>query len=130
MKNALRCLLPLLFVAMFFLCGADECAPVLRTTETVVVNYDDDSQSLESLKSFPAESDIHLPRRLSGVTAPRLQSVVKRIGSTYKFNLEFIKSGKVVYAGFESSVYKESLNIGYLFVEPCHRLIRLGKLVI
>lgn len=130
MKNALRCLLPLLFVAMFFLCGADECAPVLRTTETVVVNSDDDSQSLESLKSFPAESDIHLPRRLSGVTAPRLQSVVKRIGSTYKFNLEFIKSGKVVYAGFESSVYKESLNIGYLFVEPCHRLIRLGKLVI
>lgn len=130
MKNALRCLLPLLFVAMFFLCGADECAPALRTTETVVVNSDDDSQSLESLKSFPAESDIHLPRRLSGVTAPRLQSVVKRIGSTYKFNLEFIKSGKVVYAGFESSVYKESLNIGYLFVEPCHRLIRLGKLVI
>ncbi len=130
MKNALRCLLPLLLVAMFFLCGADECAPVLRTTETVVVNYDDDSQSLESLKSFPAESDIHLPRRLSGVTAPRLQSVVKRIGSTYKFNLEFIKSGKVIYAGFESSVYKESLNIGYLFVEPCHRLIRLGKLVI
>ena len=130
MKNALRCLLPLLFVAMFFLCGADECAPVLRTTETVVVNSDDDLQSLESLKSFPAESDIHLPRRLSGVTAPRLQSVVKRIGSTYKFNLEFIKSGKVVYAGFESSVYKESLNIGYLFVEPCHRLIRLGKLVI
>lgn len=120
----------MLFVAMFFLCGADECAPVLRTTETVVVNYDDDSQSLESLKSFPAESDIHLPRRLSGVTAPRLQSVVKRIGSTYKFNLEFIKSGKVIYAGFESSVYKESLNIGYLFVEPCHRLIRLGKLVI
>ena len=130
MKNALRCLLPLLFVAMFFLCGADECAPVLRTTETVVVNSDDDSQSLESLKSFPAESDIHLPRRLSGVTAPRLQSVVKRIGSTYKFNLEFMKSGKAVYAGFESSVYKESLNIGYLFVEPCHRLIRLGKLVI
>ena len=130
MKNALRCLLPLLFVAMFFLCGADECVPVLRTSETVVVNSDDDSQSLESLKSFPAESDIHLPRRLSGVTAPRLQSVVKRIGSTYKFNLEFIKSGKVVYAGFESSVYKESLNIGYLFVEPCHRLIRLGKLVI
>lgn len=130
MKNALRCLLPLLFVAMFFLCGADECAPVLRTTETVVVNSDDDSQSLESLKSFPAESDIHLPRRLSGVTAPRLQSVVKRIGSTYKFNFEFIKAGKVVYAGFESSVYKESLNIGYLFVEPCHRLIRLGKLVI
>lgn len=130
MKNALRCLLLLLFVAMFFLCGADECAPALRTTETVVVNPDDDSQSLESLKSFPAESDIHLPRRLSGVTAPRLQSVVKRIGSTYKFNLEFMKSGKVVYAGFESSVYKESLNIGYLFVEPCHRLIRLGKLVI
>ena len=130
MKNALRCLLPLLFVAMFFLCGADECAPALRTTETVVVNSDDDSQSLESLKSFPAESDIHLPRRLSGVTAPRLQSVVKRIGSTYRFNIEFIKSGKVVYAGFESSVYKESLNIGYLFVEPCHRLIRLGKLVI
>lgn len=120
----------MLFVAMFFLCGADECAPVLRTTETVVVNSDDDSQSLESLKSFPVESDIHLPRRLSGVTAPRLQSVVKRIGSTYKFNLEFMKSGKVVYAGFESSVYKESLNIGYLFVEPCHRLIRLGKLVI
>ena len=130
MKNALRCLLPLLFVAMFFLCGADEYAPALRTTETVVVNFDDDSQSLESLKSFPAESDIHLPRRLSGVTAPRLQSVVKRIGSTYKFNLEFMKSGKVVYAGFESSVYKESLNIGYLSVEPCHRLIRLGKLVI
>ena len=130
MKNALRCLLLLLFVAMFFLCGADECAPVLRTTETVVVNSDDDLQSLESLKSFPAESDIHLPRRLSGVTAPRLQSVVKRIGSTYKFNFEFIKAGKVVYAGFESSVYKESLNIGYLFVEPCHRLIRLGKLVI
>lgn len=130
MKNALRCLLPLLFVAMFFLCGADECAPALRTTETVVVDSDDDSQSLESLKSFPAESDIHLPRRLSGVTAPRLQSVVKRIGSTYRFNLEFIKAGKVVYAGFESSVYKESLNIGYLFVEPCHRLIRLGKLVI
>ena len=130
MKNALKCLLPLLFIAMFFLCGADECAPVLRTTETVVVNSDDDSQSLESLKSFPAESDIHLPRRLSGVTAPRLQSVVKRIGSTYKFNLEFIKAGKVVYAGFESSVYKDSLNIGYLFVEPCHRLIRLGKLVI
>ena len=130
MKNALKCLLPLLFIAMFFLCGADECAPVLWTTETVVVNSDDDSQSLESLKSSPAESDIHLPRRLSGVTAPRLQSVVKRIGSTYKFNLEFIKAGKVVYAGFESSVYKDSLNIGYLFVEPCHRLIRLGKLVI
>ncbi|MBQ5895854.1 MAG: hypothetical protein IIW75_04705 [Bacteroidaceae bacterium] len=130
MKNALRYLLPLLFVAMFFLCGADECAPILRTTETVAVNSDDDSQSLESKESFAAESDLQLPRRLSGVSAPRLQSAVKRTCNTYKDNLEFLKAGKVVYVGFESFLYKESLNIGYLFVEPCYRLVRLGKLVI
>ena len=95
-----------------------------------MVDSEDDVQSLESLESFASESDLQLPRRISGVGAPHFQSAVKRTGNTYKNNLEFLKAGKVVYAGFESHVHKESLNIGYLFVEPCHRLIRLGKLVI
>ena len=130
MKNGLRYLLPLLFVAMVLFCGVGECVRLLQTTETVVVDSEDDVQSLESLESFASESDLQLPRRISGVGAPHFQSAVKRTGNTYKNNLEFLKAGKVVYAGFESHVHKESLNIGYLFVEPCHRLIRLGKLVI
>ena len=130
MKNGLRYLLPLLFVAMVLFCGVGECVRLLQTIETVVVDSEDDVQSLESLESFASESDLQLPRRISGVGAPHFQSAVKRTGNTYKNNLEFLKAGKVVYAGFESHVHKESLNIGYLFVEPCHRLIRLGKLVI
>ena len=130
MKNGLRYLLPLLFVAMVLFCGVGECVRLLQTTETVVVDSKDNVQSLESLESFASESDLQLPRRISGVGAPHFQSAVKRTGNTYKNNLEFLKAGKVVYAGFESHVHKESLNIGYLFVEPCHRLIRLGKLVI
>ena len=130
MKNGLRYLLPLLFVAMVLFCSVGECVRLLQTTETVVVDSEDDVQSLESLESFASESDLQLPRRISGVGAPHFQSTVKRTGNTYKNNLEFLKAGKVVYAGFESHVHKESLNIGYLFVEPCHRLIRLGKLVI
>ena len=128
MKNALRYIFPLLFVAIALFCGVG--ALVLRATETFVVDYVDGSQSFESLESFDAESDLLLPHRLPGVSAPRLQSAVKRTCNTYRNNLEFFKAGKVVYVGFESFVHKESLNIGYLFVEPCHWLIRLGKLLI
>ena len=128
MKNVLRYIFPFLFVAIALFCGVG--AQVLRTTETFVVDSIDDSQSFESLESFDDESDLLLPRRLSGVSAPRLQSAVKRTYNTYRNNLEFFKAGKVVYIGFESFVYKESLNIGYLFVEPCLWLIRLGKLLI
>ena len=130
MKNGLRYLFPLLFVAIALFCGRGECAQLLSPTGTVVVDSDDDAQFLESLESFASESDLQLPCHISGVGTPRLQTAVKRTYNTYRNNLEFFKAGKVIYAGFESHVYKESLNIGYLFVEPCHRLIRLGRLVI
>lgn len=129
-KNGLRFLLPVLFIAIALVCDVWEYAPVLRTTETITDDSCDNSQSIESLESFPVESYLQLPRTLSGVNAPRLQSAVKRTGNTFRNNIEFLKAGKIVYAGFESFIHKESLNLGYSFVKPCHRLIWLGKLII
>ena len=99
-------------------------------TEPVIVDSEDNPQSIEVLESFPLESDLQLPRRFSGVSAPRLQNVVNRTYNTFRNNIEFLKAGKVVYAGFKSSIHKESLNLGYLLVKPCHRLTWLGKLII
>ena len=129
-KNGLRFLLPVLFIAIAFVCDAWGCAPVLQATDPVIVDSEDNPQSIEVLESFPLESDLQLPRRFSGVSAPRLQNVVNRTYNTFRNNIEFLKAGKVVYAGFKSSIHKESLNLGYLLVKPCHRLTWLGKLII
>ena len=130
MKNRLRFLLPILFIAIAFVCDAWGCAPVPQTTEPVTVDSEDNPQTIDTLESFPSELDLQLPRRFSGVNTTRLQSVVKRTCNTFRNNIEFLKAGKIVYAGFESFIHKESLNLGYLFVKPCHRLIWLGKLII
>jgi 5-methylcytosine-specific restriction protein B len=65
----------------------------------------------------------------------KLPKIEPKIAASKYFDIievltAFLKAGKVVYAGFKSSIHKESLNLGYLLVKPCHRLTWLGKLII
>ena len=126
-KNFLRCLVSVIFVAAAFVCCADcldsavSQIPADDYASEVSCYYSDISTS---------DSDIYLPRRSSTTNTCRLQSITKRTHNAFKNNFEFIKAGKIICAVTGSSVLQESLNIRVSFIEPAQRLISLGKLII
>ena len=74
--------------------------------------------------------EFSLPRQTSFANSQRAQSSVRRTNSVHRNNTEFAKSGKVVNAGLRYVTQTKSIIIHSSLIEPAHKLIYLGKLII
>lgn len=77
-----------------------------------------------------SDHEFSLPRQTSFANSQRAQSSVRRTNSVHRNNTEFAKSGKVVNAGLRYVTQTKSIIIHSSLIEPAHKLIYLGKLII
>lgn len=126
MRKLLKYLLPLIVAAAFWNSADDTSSPVrMMQAEDVIV--DDAANHMEISAE---ESEFFLPRPTSFTNAQRVQSTARRTTGAQRNNIEFAKSGKVVNAGLRYFTQKKSLIIHSTLLEPAHRLLHLGKLII
>ena len=77
-----------------------------------------------------SDHQFSLPRQTSFANSQRAQSSVRRTNSVHRNNTEFAKSGKVVNAGLRYVTQTKSIILHSSLIEPAHKLIYLGKLII
>ena len=77
-----------------------------------------------------SDHEFSLPRQTSFANSQRAQSSVRRTNSVHRNNTEFAKSGKVVNAGLRYVTHTKSIILHSSLIEPAHKLIYLGKLII
>lgn len=77
-----------------------------------------------------SDHQFSLPRQTSFANSQRAYSSVRRTNSVHRSNTEFAKSGKVVNAGLRYVTQTKSIIIHSSLIEPAHKLIYLGKLII
>jgi hypothetical protein len=77
-----------------------------------------------------SDHEFSLPRQTSFANSQRAQSSVRRTNSVHRNNTEFAKSGKVVNAGLRYVTQTKSIILHSSLIEPAHKLIYLGKLII
>ena len=126
MKRWLTYLLPLMVIALFWNCKdnltstSPEKAPLVHAiSETVCDNL-----------IYASESELYLPRQISGASPSRIQTSVRKSTGYSRVNFEFAKSGKLINAGLRYFVQTKSILIHSSLIEPAHKLLYLGKLII
>lgn len=77
-----------------------------------------------------SESEFCLPRTASYANTQRVQSGARRTNTIQRNNLEFAKAGKVMNAGIRYLVQNQSVIVHSTLIEPSHRLLSLGRLII
>ena len=77
-----------------------------------------------------SDHEFSLPRQTLFANSQRAQSSVRRTNSVHRNNTEFAKSGKVVNAGLRYVTQTKSIILHSSLIEPAHKLIYLGKLII
>jgi hypothetical protein len=77
-----------------------------------------------------SDHQFSLPRQTSFANSQRAQGSVRRTNSVHRNNTEFAKSGKVVNAGLRYVTQTKSIILHSSLIEPAHKLIYLGKLII
>jgi hypothetical protein len=126
MKKLLKYLLPVILVVSFW-SSADESATTLPEKVDAGMTVSDAAYKAEI---SAAESEFCLPRQVSFANSQRVQSSPRRTGGAQRSNLEFTKSGKVFNVGIRYFVQKRSIIAHSALMEPSHRLLYLGKLII
>ena len=76
------------------------------------------------------KTDICIPRQVSTVTVPRLQSNSNRHESSHRQNHEVVKSGKTINSILRYVVQKKSLILHSSLMEPPNKLVSLCMLII
>ena len=76
------------------------------------------------------DSDICIPRQVSSVNAPRLQSNCRRNESNQRQNQEVVRAGKATNLGIKYNVQRHTLISKSSLMEPGHKLSCLCKLII
>ena len=87
-------------------------------------------KAISSMDLSQSDHQFSLPRQTSFANSQRAQSSVRRTNSVHRNNTEFAKSGKVVNAGLRYIIQHQSIIVHSTLVEPTHRLLCLGKLII
>ena len=76
------------------------------------------------------KTDICIPRQVSTVTIPRLQSNSNRHETSHRQKHEVVKSGKTINSILRYVVQKKSLIIHSSLMEPANKLVSLCRLII
>lgn len=87
-------------------------------------------KAISSMDLSQSDHQFSLPRQTSFANSQRAQSSVRRTNSVHRNNTEFAKSGKVVNAGLRYVTQTKSIILHSSLIEPAHKLIYLGKLII
>lgn len=126
MKNLLKYLVFFIAAAIF-----------QNSTEASVISVEgkgmtDMSFIEESYHSSISETDseLCLPRQISFANSFRAQSTVRRTNTAHRNNFEFAKAGKIINAGLRYSIQHQSIIIHSSLMQPSHRLLSLGRLII
>lgn len=126
MKKLMKYLIAFIAAAVFF-DGGDrvELSPVSVYGGITHI------ESIASTGSFDApDTDFCISHQTSLSSVPRTQSSTRRTNTSFRHNFEFIKSGKTTHAGIRYLINLNSLPIDSFFSSSCHRLARLGRLII
>ena len=75
------------------------------------------------------ESDLCLPRQITGGTNTNVQNAVRRTNGAQRSSLEFAKAGKIINTGIKYLITNIILFRSALY-EPASRLSALGRLII
>lgn len=126
MKKLLKYLL--FFLAAAVLWGAADKEMSSVTAEDVADMVLE--KAISSMDLSQSDHQFSLPRQTSFANSQRAQSSVRRTNSVHRNNTEFAKSGKVVNAGLRYVTQTKSIIIHSSLIEPAHKLIYLGKLII
>lgn len=126
MKRVLKYLLPVIAVLVFWNCMD---APVSAVTAEVhsAASFEDTAFHTYISES---ESELCLPRQVSFANSQRVQTAVRRTAGAGRNNIEFTRSGKIINADVRYFVQRKSILIHSSLIEPAHRLLYLGKLII
>ncbi len=126
MKRWLTYLLPLIIVALYWnykdnliSSSPEKLSPVHAISESVCDNV-----------IYAAESELCLARQISYTGLSRIQTSVRRTSSYSRVHFEFAKSGKLINAGLRYFIQAKSILIHSSRIEPAHKLLYLGKLII
>ncbi len=126
MKKLLKYLL-FFVVAVAFWDSTDKEVPSVSIEDIAEMALADASSHTDF---SPTDHQFSLPRQTSFANSQRAQSSVRRTNSVQRNNTEFAKSGKVENAGLRFVVQTKSIIIHSSLIEPAHKLIYLGKLII
>ncbi len=77
-----------------------------------------------------SDSELCPPRQVSLTNTVRVQSTARRTNGVQRNNLEFTKAGKVINTGQRYFIQKKSIITHSSLIEPAHKLLYLGKLII
>ena len=126
MKKLLKYLLPLIAITVFCNC-AERSASVVPEDQAadLLIGYDMRDSGISA-----TDAEICLPRQVSFGNTSRVQSAPRRTTGTHRNNIEFAKSGKIVNADLRYFIQRKSIIIHSSLVEPAHKLLCLGKLII
>lgn len=130
MKKLIKYLLPVIAVLVFFAGTDKEDSSYLAKNHIEIISHSGIEAESHSTCITSEEHDICLPRQVSFASQVRLQSNARRVVSTNRHNVEFIKVGKIFNAGHQYTVQNNSTIYHSSLAEPAHRLLRLGKLII
>ena len=127
MKNLLKYLLLSLVVLAFHIGAKDGLS-----AHEDIQDYDCASAYTASLNvSITAPTaDICIPRQVSTVSVPRLQSNSNRHETSHRQNHEVVKSGKTINSILKYVVQKQSLILHSTLMEPANKLVSLCRLII
>lgn len=126
MKNLLKYLLFFLVAATFVNCTDKSVSSVSDETEAGMSLI----ESLNHTNISASDSELCIPRQEQIVNSQRIQSTTRRTNHVHRSSAVFAKSGKVMNAGLRYFVQQKSIIIHSTLMEPTHRLLSLGKLII
>ena len=126
MKRWLKYLLPLMVAVAFWNCKDNVLSTVPEETFATQAICDAVCDNIIST----SESELCLPRQVSYTSSSRVQTTARRKTGYSRDNVEFTKSGKIINAGLRYFIQTKSILIHSSLVEPAHKLLYLGKLII
>lgn len=126
MKIWLKYLLPLIVAAFFWNCKDNLILTVPEDASSTHAVYETLCINVISA----SESELCLARQISYSAPFRIQTSARRTAGYGRVNVEFAKSGKLINAGLRYFIQTQAILIHSSLIEPAHKLLRLGKLII
>ena len=126
MRKWLKYLIPLMFVVAFWNCKDSLLSTAPETTSDALAISEAVCDNIIS----SSESELCLPRQVSYASPYRVQNTARRTTGYSRASFEFAKSGKIINAGLRYLTQRKSILTHSSLIEPAHKLLYLGKLII
>ena len=126
MRKLLKYLFIFIVAAVFW----DRAGASISVAETDTAADTPVSESVIYTKISASDSELCPPRQVSLTNTVRVQSTARRTNGVQRNNIEFTKAGKVINTGQRYFIQKKSIITHSSLIEPAHKLLYLGKLII